>query len=186
MGKRDVISTARIASAATNGRIDTTSGPANTPAERHAMFVFRPLAVTPHAIARQVDAQIDAAADRRYVRPSDLRHGDQGTRLRIQLAEQTKIIRDIARQYDHVSLHEAGGETCGRARERLRSRRAPNVLWRHEASCLPRVSGNRNAASHIRLYAIVAKIAIAVESGIVAEIYPISAGNVAPIPRPKL
>ena len=38
-GKREVICTARIASAGCSGRIDTTSGPWNTPAGTHAIDV---------------------------------------------------------------------------------------------------------------------------------------------------
>lgn len=64
------------------------------------------------------------------------------------------------------SIHARTSRRTVRIRLTLKSPAMPSP---HEASALPRVSGKRNAASPMSPYAITAKIAMARDSGIVAE-----------------
>ena len=59
-------------------------------------------------------------------------------------------------------------------------------LYPFERSTFPRVSGRSRAPSNKRPYATTAKIAMACESGMLADRKPTSAGKRAPTPLPKL
>src|SRR5262249_45233505 len=64
-------------------------------------------AVTKHAIARHIGADVDVLAELRQARIARLRHGEQRTGLRIALAEEPELVGVFARQDADVALHVA-------------------------------------------------------------------------------
>ena len=84
-------------------------------------------AVAPHAIARDVGADIEVGGERRNRGIARLRYAEQRARLRIGLAEAQEILRVIMRQDRQIALHVAVGETGGRRIERAGARRETDI-----------------------------------------------------------
>ena len=103
------------------------------------------------------------------MRDTRLGHADHGARPGVEPTKTLKVARGIARQYHEIALDEARSEAGSRSPQPSGARCQPDVASVHDTNALPRVSGSRNAAMAMRLYAIVAKIAIALDNGIVAE-----------------
>ena len=139
------------------------------PLARDIADLFHQLAVAPHTVAREIGAKVEVSAEGRHSRHTAVRYTDHRTRLWVERTKSCEVFGDVGRQNDEVALDEPGSETRGRSGEHARSCREAHLAPDHDSSALPRVSGSRNAAMPMRLYAIVAKIAMARDSGIVAE-----------------
>ena len=113
--------------------------------------------------------EVQVGAELGHTRHTWLAHADHGTGPGIETAEIREVVGELGGQDDEITLHEAGGEARRRASKRAGPRGKTKLASDHETSSFPRVSGSRNAAIPMRLYAIVAKIAMARDNGIVPE-----------------
>ena len=72
------------------------------------------LAVPPHAIARDVRANVQVDTERGNFRIADIRHADDRARLRIELTETMKRGGKFFRQNRKIALHVTGRHAGGR------------------------------------------------------------------------
>jgi hypothetical protein len=146
------------------------------PEGRDVVHFFLNHTVAPDAVPGQIGPEVDVGTERRQQRTAARRHPDQWTRLGIALAEEPEVVSIGRRQHDEIPLHESRRQTRRDARQPslprcrahiARSRRRGG--GRHAVDCLPRVSGSESAAMKSSEYAIVAKVAMARDRGIVAD-----------------
>ena len=92
------------------------------------------LAVLPHAVARQVGADVEVVAERRHARVAGRRRADQRAGLGIELAEAQEIGGERLRQNGEIALHIAGRQPRGRPAMRAGADRKPGRMARCRAA----------------------------------------------------
>jgi hypothetical protein len=71
--------------------------------------------VPPDAIARHVGANVEVFAERRQARIARLGRAQEGTGLRVELAETEEVVSQILRQDGQIRLHETRRDAGGGA-----------------------------------------------------------------------